>query len=376
MKKIISVVAILIFFFTSKLSAKDFFVYFGTYTNQLSQGIYVSRLDVKTGKLSAPELAAEAPNPCFINLSPDEKFLYSANSVKFNGENVGSVSAFAIDKTSGKLTLLNQKSSGGNGPCHISVDASGKILFVANYGGGNVKSISLNKDGSLGDDRNFFQFYGHGANTNRQTSPHAHFMIADPSNRFALACDLGTDKIMIYKLADGKLTPAEIPFASVPPGSGSRHLAFSRNGKFIYVINEMGCTISTFAWDSKNGKMDLRETISALPPGVNAEKNFTAAEILVSPNGKFVYATIRGHDSVSVFATTKSGQLKFLQNVSADGKIPRGLGIDPTGRWLIVTNQKTDNAVEFAIDKKSGKLSTPMQELKIGSPVDVKFVPD
>jgi 6-phosphogluconolactonase len=180
---------------------------------------------------------------------------------------------------------------------------------------------------------------------------------------------------MIYKLADGKLKPNDPPFATVPPGSGARHLAFSRDDKFVYVANEMGCSITTFAWNSKSGKLSLNETISALPPQVKLENNFTAAEILVHPSGKFVYTTIRGHDSISVFATNaKSGQLTFVQNISSGGKVPRGLGIDPTGHWLIAGNQATDNAVEFAIDGKTGKLSAPKQELKIGSPVDVKFV--
>ena len=368
--------AIAFFTLAATASAVSVFVYFGTYTNVLSRGIYVSRLDADTGKLSTPELAAETPSPCFINLSPDKKFLYAANSVKtFNDENVGAVSAFVIDKVSGKLKLLNEKSSGGGGPCHVSVDATGKTLFVANYGGGSVKSIPLNKDGSLGDGGNFFQFHGHSANTSRQAGPHAHFMTTDPSNRFALGCDLGTDKVMVYKLTDGILTPNDPPFATVPPGSGARHLDFSRDGKFAYVINEMACTITTFAWDSENGKMDLVETISALPPGVAVQNSFTAAEILVSPNGKYVYATLRGHDSVSVFAVNaRSGKLTLVQNISAGGKVPRGLGIDPTGRWLITANQKSDCAVEFAIDVATGKLSPTGQELKIGSPVDVKFV--
>jgi 6-phosphogluconolactonase len=358
------------------VSAETFLVYFGTYTNALSQGIYVSRLDAATGKLSLPELAAETPNPCFINVSPDEKFLYAANGVKtFNGETAGAVSAFAIDKSSGKLTLLNQKSSSGGGPCHISVDATAKTLFVANYGGGSVKAVPLNKDGSLGDGGDFFQYSGGSANTNRQSSPHAHFMTADPSNRFALACDLGTDKVMIYILTDGMLTPNSPSFVTVPPGSGARHLAFSRNGNFIHVINEMACTITTFAWNANAGKLNPVETVSALPPGVAVQNRFTAAEILVHPSGKFVYATIRGHDSVSVLAAdAQDGKLTFVQNVSAGGKVPRGLGIDPTGHWLITANQKSDNAVEFAIDVATGKLSPTGQELKIGAPVDVKFV--
>ena len=221
------------------------------------------------------------------------------------------------------------------------------------------------------------QHHGSSVNPNRQSAPHAHFICADPSNHFALACDLGTDKVMIYTLDanTGELTSGRPPSAAVPPGSGARHLAFSRDGKFLHVINEMTCTITTFAWNSASGKLDLVETVSALPPGVAVQNDYTAAEILVHPAGKFVYATLRGHDSVSVFAAdARSGRLTFLQNVSAGGKTPRGLGMDPSGRWLIVGNQKTDNAAEFWIDLTTGKLSPTGQELKIGSPVDVKFV--
>ena len=358
--------------------AKEFLVYFGTYTNALSQGIYVSHLDADTGKLSAPELAAAVGNPCFVNSSPDGRFLYSANSLKsFNGENAGSISAFAIDKKSGQLALLNEKSSGGSGPCHVSVDATGKILFAANYGGGSVKSFLLESNGSIGADGSLIQHHGRSTNTNRQAGPHAHFICADPSNRFALACDLGTDSIMVYPFSTDSAGLAQrgVANGSVPPGSGARHLAFSRDGKFVYVLNEMACTISQFAWTEKSGALTLLETISSLPAEVALQKSFTAAEIRVRPDGKFIYATLRGHDSVSVFAAdAASGKLTFVQNISSGGKVPRGLGIDPTGRWLITAHQKTDNAVAFAIDSATGKISPTGQELKIGSPVDVNFV--
>lgn len=358
--------------------ARDFLVYFGTYTNALSQGIYVSRLDAKAGKLSAPELAAATPSPCFLAVSPDEKFLYTSDSVKtFDGKNVGSVSAFAVDRASGKLSFINAKSSGGAGPCHVSVAAEGKVLLAANYGDGSVKSFQLGTDGGIGADGSVIQHHGSGPNVNRQSSAHAHFITPDPSGHFALACDLGMDKVMIYKInaGDAALAANEIPSGSVPPGSGARHLAFSHDGKFVYVVNEMACTVTTFAWDGKAGSLTPIETVSALPPGVEAKNDFTAAEILVHPGGKYVYATIRGYDSVTVFAADKkNGKLTFVQNTPSGGKVPRGLGIDPTGRWLITGHQKSDNAAVFAIDTKTGKLTPTGQSLTIGSPVDVKFV--
>jgi 6-phosphogluconolactonase len=363
-------------------SAENFLVFFGTYTNALSRGIYVARLNADTGKLSAPELAAETGSPCYLAVSPDGKFLYAANSVKnfsdYSIENGGgAVSAFAIDNTSGRLALLDQKCSGGAGPCHVSVDASGKVLFVANYNSGSVKAFLLETNGAIGAGGDCVSRVGHSVNASRQSSAHAHFICADPSNRFALACDLGTDEILVspFDTATAGLHPALVEAFSVPPGSGARHLAFSRDGKFVHVINEIACTVTTFAWDSKNGKLDLVETISALPPEVPVQNSFAAAEILVHPDGKFVYATVRGHDSVSVFAAdVRSGRLTFVQNISARGNVPRGLGLDPTGRWLIVANQKSDNAVEFAVDAQTGKLSPAGRALKIGSPVDVKFV--
>lgn len=357
-------------------SAKDCLVYFGTFTNQLSKGIYVSRLDVATGKLTPPELAAETPSPNFLAVSPNGKFLYAATRVEeLNGVKGGAVSAFVIDAASGKLSLLNQKSSGGRSPCHVSVDATGKAVFVANFHGGSVKSLPVNADGSLGDGGTFIQHRG--VDTNRPVGPRGHWMAADPSNRYALACDLGLDKVMIYKLDATAATLAtnDPPSASVPSGAGARHLAFGHDGRFVYVLNEMACSVTTFAWDSAKGKLDALETIPALPKSMTVQTNFSAAEIAVRADGRFVYATIRGHDSISVLATdAKSGKLAFVENVPAKGKVPRGMGIDPTGRWLIVANQRSDSAAVFGIDTETGRLTPTGQELQIGSPVDVKFV--
>ena len=359
------------------LSARDYLVFFGTYTNALSQGIYVSRLDAETGKLTPPQLAAEVGNPNYVNFSPDGKYLYSSSSVSHPihpGDGV--LSAFAIDKKSGHLTLLNHESSGGNDPCYVSVDASGKMLMAANYDNGSVKSVPIQADGSLGDGGSFMQNFGHGPNKSRQMGPHAHFIAEDPGHHFALQCDLGTDKVMVYRLTPDQAALAlnDPPFANVPPGSGPRHLAFSRDGRHAYVANEMGCTVTTFDWDAGQGTLNNGETISALPAGVSVRPSYTAAEILVSPDGRFVYVTLRGHDSVSVFAVDPStGRLTLVQNVPSEGKVPRGLGIDPTGRWLITGHQQSNNAVEFAIDPQTGELTPTGVELKLGSPVDVKF---
>lgn len=361
-------------------TAKEFLVYFGTYTNALSQGIYVSRLDAETGKVSAPELAAYAANPSYLAISPDQKFLYAANSVNSfrdaSGKPAGAVSAFRIEGQGGGLTLLNRQSSGGGGPCHVSVDAAGKTVLVANYGGGNVRSLPLEADGRLSEGGSFIQHTGSSVNTNRQNSAHAHWIATEPRNRFVLVCDLGMDAVKVYPFdaATGKLDASRAQGASVPPGGGARHLDFGRDGKTIYVVNELTCAVTRMVLD-ETGRLAVHETVSALPPGVELQKAFTAAAIAVRPDGRFVYLTIRGHDSVSVLAVAEgSGQLTLVQNVPSGGKVPRGLGIDPTGRWLFAGNQKSDKVAMFRIDEATGKLSATGTELTVGAPVDVRFV--
>ena len=359
---------------TTTLHAKEFLVYFGTYTEGLSKGIYVSRLDSTTGRLTEPQLAATTADPSYLAIAPDQKNLYAANET--SGPKNGSVSAFTMDRRSGQLTLLNQVDSGGISPCHVSVDAKGKTLLVANYNSGNIKAMPLAHGGAIADGGSLVAYQGHGINADRQASPHAHFLATDPSNHFALGCDLGTDRVMIYRLnpADSALVANDPPFASVPPGSGPRHVVFSRDGKFAYAVNEMGCSVTLFQWDAKAGTLAPEETVSALPTGVTLQPAYTSAEILVHPNGKFVYVSLRGHDSISVFAMDpETHRLTLIQNIPAGGKVPRGLAIDPTGHWLIAANQKSDNVVEFAVDAATGKLTSTGTTFQVGSPVDVKF---
>jgi 6-phosphogluconolactonase len=365
--------------FTAPVPAGQFYVYFGTYTTGSSRGIYVSRVDAATGKLSPPELAAESESPSYLAVSPDQHCLYAANEVDHFKDQVtdhgGAVSAFSLDAGSGKLTFLNRLCSSGSDPCYVSVDASGKVLFTANYSSGSVKSFPLAASGALGAGGDCVSRSGHGPNASRQGSAHAHFIRPDPSHRFALSCDLGTDEVIVYPLDLGAagLQPAKARAFGVPAGSGPRHLAFSPDGKFAHVINELACTITTFSWDSSVGELKLIESVSALPPGVVVAPSFTAAEILVS--GNFVYATIRGHDSVSVLAANPStGRLEFLQNISSGGKVPRGLGIDPTRHWLLVGNQASNRVVEFSISPDTGRLSPTGEEFTLDAPVDVKFV--
>lgn len=355
--------------------AKDCFVYFGTFTDTTSRGIYVSRLDMDTGKLSDPQLAVAASSPNYLAVSPNGRFLYAAARGN-NSANSGAISAYAIDGSNGHLKLLDEKPSGGAGPCYVGTDTSGQCIFAANYVAGSVKSFHVNPDGTLADGT-VIQHEGHSINPDRQKGPHAHCFVAAPTGQFALACDLGLDKVMVYKFnaSDATLTPNKPPFATVTPGSGPRHVAFSPDEKTACVISEMACKVTVFDWDGVNGKLQSRQAVSLLPPATY-QPTFTAAEIAYRPDGRFVYATVRGPNSVSVLAVdATTGNLSLIQNLPCGGDFPRGMGIDPSGHWLIVGNQKSGTITVFSIDADSGKLTPTGQVLNVGSAVDVKFAP-
>ncbi len=356
--------------------ASESLVYFGTYTGAKSKGIYVSRFDSTTGTLTAPELAAEIRNPTFLAVAPGGHFLYAVSEVdKIGGKNTGAVNAYAVDATTGKLTPLNQQDSGGAGPCHLAVDATDKCLLVANYGGGSIAALPIHADGSLGEAATTIQHTGSSANKNRQAGPHAHSIYPSPDNRFVLNCDLGLDKVFAYHLdADSaKLSPDDPPFATVAPGSGPRHMVFSGDGKFVYVISEMGGTITVFSYDDASAAMTEVQTISTLPKDFSAMNG--CAEIALHPSGKFLYASNRGHDSIAVFSVDqKTGNLTFVEHQSTMGRTPRHFAVDPTGHWLIAENQASDSVVTFAIDADTGKLKPTGQTLSLGAPVCAVFV--
>jgi 6-phosphogluconolactonase len=351
-------------------------VYFGTYTTGKSKGIYVSRFDSSTGRLTDPQLAAEIENPTFLTVAPGEHFLYAVSEVdKIGDQNTGAVKGYAVDATTGKLTPLNQQNSGGSGPCHISVDATGKTLLVANYGGGNIAALPIHDDGSLGEATDIIQHTGSSVNTNRQTAPHAHSIYPTPDNRFVLTCDLGLDKVFAYRLdaKTAKLTEGKPPFATVSPGSGPRHLVFSGDGKFVYVINEMGGTITVFRYNARTAAMTEVQTISSLPKDFTTLN--TSAEIVLHPSGKFLYASNRGHDSIALFSVDqKTGKLTFVERQSVLGKKPRHFTVDPSGNWLIAENQDSDSVVTFAIDTATGKLKPTGQTLTLSAPVCAVFI--
>ncbi len=361
-------------------AADDMLVYFGTYTGakSKSQGIYVSRLDLASGALTAPELAAETTSPSFLALHPARDFLYAVNEVgTFEGKAGGAVTAFAIARATGTLSVLNQQSSAGAGPAHLVVDKSGKNVLVANYGGGSVAVLPIQADGTLKPASAFIQHTGSGVNLQRQKQPHAHSINVDPANRFAYVADLGLDKVLIYRFdADkGSLVANDPPFASVEGGAGPRHFAFHPKGRFAYVINEMHCTVTAFAVDPRRGALKELQTISTLPAGQSVAAGYSTAEVQVHPSGRFLYGSNRGHDSIAVFGIDQmSGRLTHLQNEPTQGSTPRGFGIDPTGTYLLAGNQRSDSVIVLRIDRQTGRLTPTGHKIDIGSPVSVKFL--
>jgi 6-phosphogluconolactonase len=351
-------------------------VYFGTYTRtNASKGIYLARLNLATGELTPPEVAGEVTNPSFLALHPTRPLLYAAGEVgDFAGGQGGAVSAFAVDVQTGKLRLLNQKSSRGAGPCHLTVDRTGRSVITVNYGSGSVACLPIEEDGRLGEAASFLQHEGHSINPKRQQGPHAHSVNIDPANRFAFVCDLGLDKIFCYRLDPAKalLTPNSLPWTAVAPGSGPRHFTFHPSGRYAYVINELASTVTAFAYHAVQGTLATLQTVSTLPKDFSGEN--TCAEVQVHPSGKFLYGSNRGHDSIAIFAVDEAtGRLSPLGHQSTQGRTPRNFGIDPTGTYLLAENQATDNVVVFRIDPETGLLHPTGHSINVPSPVCAKF---
>ena len=352
-------------------------VYVGTYTTKTSKGIYLCHLDGPTGRLELVGLAGETARPSFVAIHPSHRFLYAVGELAdFQGQKTGAVSAFAINPADGKLTLLNQQPSGGAGCCHVNIDRTGKYVFVANYSAGSIGCFPIGDDGRLGEATASIQHHGSSVNPKRQQSPHAHSIFVDPTNRFVMTADLGMDKVMIYRFdaATGHLTPNDPPFATVTPGAGPRHLAFHPNGRFVYVINEMGSTVTAFRYDAEHGALQSFQEISTLPQGFQGVS--TTAEVLIHPSGKFLYGSNRGHDSIAIFAIDpETGRLTAQGHQPSGGKTPRNFGIDPSGRWLLTAHQDTDDIFVFHIDPQTGALKPNGQSVSVSMPVCVRMMP-
>ena len=359
------------------LTESDYLVYIGTYTGPKSQGIYVYKLAAATGKLTPLGLAAKSTSPSFLAIHPNHRYLYSVNeTATYDGKKSGSVSAFSIDRKTGKLTFLNDVASGGPGPCHVSVDQTGKCVLVANYEVGSVAAFPVLADGRLGKATAFLPHTGHSVDPKRQEASHAHSIYASPDNRFVVSADLGTDQIYVYRFdaTKGTLTPNDPPSAAVPPGTGPRHLAFDPKGKFAYAIEDMGSSLTSFSYDAARGVLHPLATISTVPKDYKGHSD--CAELMMHPNGKFLYGSNRGHDSITVFSIDPvKGTPTPIQYVPTGGKTPRGFGIDPTGSYLIAANQDSNTLVVFRIDAKTGRLTPTGQKEDIQAPVCVVFEP-
>jgi 6-phosphogluconolactonase len=373
MNKKAFIAAVISFAAVSTVSAEPIRVYFGTYTRgqNSSKGIYRSVLDSETGKLSNPVLVAEAKNPSFLEIHPNRKFLYAVSEVGGSG----GVSAYAIDSRTGDLKLLNQQPSGGAGPCHVSLDHKGKNVLVANYGSGSASVIPIKSNGRLREPTGFVQHAGSSVNPRRQQGPHAHSINVSPDNRFAFVADLGTDKVMIYRLdiKKGTIIKNNPPYAKLKPGAGPRHFSFHPNGKYAYVINELDCTVTAFTYEPTSGALSDIQTITTLPKDFNGSN--TCAEVRVHPSGKFLYGSNRGHDSIAVYRIDlANGKLTFVEHETIDIKTPRNFNIDPTGKFCLVANQGTDSVVVFQINQRTGALEPTGHKISIGRPVCVRFL--
>jgi 6-phosphogluconolactonase len=352
-------------------------VWVGTYTGTGSRGIYRFAFDPASGERTPPALAGETANPSFLAFHPGGRFLYAVNELKtFGGAPTGAVSAFAVDGATGDLVPLGQQASGGADPCHLVVDRAGRNVLVANYSGGTVAVLPLDPDGRLRPAVTIRRHAGTGPNKARQEAPHAHGIFLDPAERFAFASDLGADKVFVYRwdAGAGALEPSEPAAASLEPGSGPRHLAWHPAGTFVYALNELASTVTAFRYDAGRGTLEPFQTLSTLPPATTGAAK--AAEIVVSADGRFLYASNRGDDSLAYFAIdAASGRLSPAGHVPTGGLSPRHFAIDPSGRWLLVANEESDSITFFRLDAETGRPEPVGAPLVISKPVCVLFAP-
>lgn len=354
--------------------ARELTLYVGTYTSGKSEGIYVYRMNSVSGELVHFN-SFKSINPSFLTIDKNERYLYAVNEVsEFEGKPGGAVSAFAIDPATGNLKFLNQQPSLGADPCYLTVDRKSKNLLVANYTGGSVAVLPIQDDGRLRPGIDLKQHAGSSVKE-QQKGPHAHCIVLDHSNDYALAADLGVDKVMIYEFESktGKLSPGKQPWAQLKPGAGPRHLSIHPNDEYVYVINELDSTVTVLRYDEDKGTLSEIESVSTLPRDFSGTSY--CADVHVSPNGKFLYGSNRGHDSIVVFTIDgDNGRLSQLEHVPTGGKWPRNFTIDPKGEFLLVANQRTDNVVTFRIDPKTGSLKPTGKSVEIPAPVCLKFL--
>jgi 6-phosphogluconolactonase len=347
----------------------------GTQTGPSSKGIYAFQWDPAKGELKELGLAAESNNPTFIALSPDGKYLYAANEIdEYEGQKSGSVSAFSVDRSAAKLTHINTVPSAGTGPCHVSLDQTGRAVFCADYPGGSAASFHADVAGKLSEPVSQFHYQGHGPRP-QQEGAHAHRVTVTPENRWLLVNDLGLDCIHIYSLdaTTAKLTAGNPQQWTARPGSGPRALRFHPNGKWAYCLNELSSTVDVLAWDAKSGALNSLQHIETLPKDYHGES--AASEIVVDRTGRFVYAAVRFWDKIVAFSIDPStGKLSQIGVTSCGGKVPRHMTLDPTERWLLVANETSDNIAVIQRDAGTGKLAETGNSFPLVKPQCLMFV--
>lgn len=358
-----------------KTMQKNAIFYIGTYTGQGSEGIYAYKLDMQTGALQQLHAIGDVENPSFLAIDSNNEFLYSVHELNnYQGQRTGAIRSFKIDPDKWNLTLLSEQPSFGEHPCHVTVTKNGDYVFLANYTSGSVSMFPV-KNGVIEAASDTAQHVGSGPNAGRQKGPHAHSVNLSPDGKFLYVMDLGIDKIMIYDIVtnSGELTPANPPFIKTAPGAGPRHFTFSPNGKFAYVINELNSTITSYSYNAENGSLTEIETVDTLPSDFDGQN--TTADIHITPDGRFLYGSNRGHDSLAIFKIDEqTGQLELIGHQSVVGKTPRNFAIDPTGAFLLVANQNSDNIVVFKINKETGELQDTGHRAEVSMPVCVRFV--
>lgn len=346
---------------------KPLWLYIGAYTGAMNKGITVAKFDPATGAISDMSLAAETPNPTFLELHPNGKWLYSICEIgNYEGKKAGALCAWSIDRPTGRLTSINKVSTRGAGPCHVNLDHKGRTAMIANYGSGSVASFRIQPDGSLSEAVSFFQHEGGGPVKGRQEGPHAHAINPSPDNKFAVACDLGADEVRIYRIVEstGGLEPHKA--VKLAPGSGPRHFAWHPGGRYGYAVNELNSTVTAMMYS--RGELEEIHSVSTLPEGFKGV-NYPA-EVRMHPSGRWLYASNRGEDSIAAFSVdAKTGKLAPLGNTPTQGVQPRNFYIEPSGKWLLAANQKTNNVIVFEVDSRTGKLINTGKGITVGQPV-------
>jgi len=340
-----------------------------------AQGIYAARLDIASGHLAPLGLSVELPRATWLMSHPTLPVLYSVADSGGGMQANSAIYSFGVDLTSGNLREINHVDAGGRDATALGLDMPSHSLLSANHGSGDLSALPLQSDGSLLPVASIQKDYGTGPQP-RQKTPAAHGVAMDPTHRYALVADFGADRVFVYRFdgATRVLTPAEPPFVALPPGSGPRHLVFHPNGRFLFLDTELTAELRSYRWDARQGHLELVQSLSPYPATFSGEKS--AAEIAVSSDGRFAYLSLRGdQDSLVVYAIDrKAGTLTEIQRVASQGKTPWSFGIDPTGRWMLVTNEASSAVAEFKIDRATGKLSATGESLSVPKPVTVAFV--